>query len=68
MDKYFVNKNAQENGDHEVHKEGCLHMPERKNRIELGDFYNCLDAVKTAKEFYSKSDGCYYCSRACHTS
>jgi len=24
---YYVNTNAQANGDHEVHKEGCTKMP-----------------------------------------
>jgi hypothetical protein len=27
MSRYYVNKNAQENGDHEVHTTGCSFMP-----------------------------------------
>ncbi|MCB2200556.1 hypothetical protein KQI63_14195 [bacterium] len=67
MAKYYVNKNAQANGDHEVHKSGCTYMPEEQNRKYLGDYTNCQDAVKEAKKTYKQSNGCYYCSNACHT-
>lgn len=66
MAKYYVNDNAQSNGDHEVHKDGCAYMP-TKNTTYLGDFSSCKDAVKKAKDIYTKSNGCYYCSYECHT-
>jgi len=66
--KYYVNKNAQSNGDHEVHKENCDKLPELQNRIYLGDFSNCLSALKKAQEHYEQVDGCYYCSQECHKS
>jgi hypothetical protein len=68
MKYYYVNKNAQPNGDHEVHTGDCSHLPQPENRLYLGLFSNCKDAVKKAKETYSQSDGCYYCCNACHTS
>ncbi|GAI41041.1 unnamed protein product [marine sediment metagenome] len=52
--RYYVNKNAQDNGDHEVHEEGCEKMPEEENKLYLGDFSNCHDAVKEAKKHYHK--------------
>ena len=64
---YYVNKNAQSNGDHEVHKSGCEYMPSIENRLYLGDFINCHEAVREAKKHYSQSNGCYYCSYECHT-
>ena len=67
MAYYYVNKNAQSNGDHEVHKLGCSHMPLTENRIYLGDYPICAPAVREAKKYYSTSDGCYYCSKECHT-
>lgn len=67
MALYYVNKNAQDNGDHEVHTAECNWLPEEKNRLYLGSFTNCHDAVKEAKKHYSQSNGCYYCSLACHT-
>jgi len=65
MAKYYVNKDAQPTGEHEVHKLGCTWFP--SNTIYLGEYNKCSDAIKKAKEHYSKVDGCYYCSKECHT-
>ncbi len=67
MARYYVNKNAQSNGDHEVHKWGCSFLPLENNRKYLGDFPGCSGAVREAKKSYPKSNGCYYCSNECHT-
>ena len=67
MSAYYVNKNAQDNGDHEVHTPGCKYLPKPHNRIYLGDFASCGPAVTEAKKHYAQSNGCYYCSNACHT-
>ena len=68
MDSHYVNKNAQDNGDHEVHKEGCSYLPELQNRIYLGEYLYCSSAVEEAGKYYSQVNGCYYCARPCHTS
>jgi len=68
MDYYYVNKNAQANGDHEVHKITCSYLPTEANRLFLGHFSTCQEAVREAKKHYPQSNGCYYCSYACHTS
>lgn len=67
MARYYVNSRAQANGDHEVHREGCSRMPSVENRVYLGDFLSCGPAKQEAKKRYPQSDGCFYCSRACHT-
>ena len=67
MALYYVNKNAQSNGDHEVHKSDCDRMPNPENKIYLGDFTTCTPAVRKAKEYYEQSNGCAHCSSACHT-
>lgn len=67
MDFYYVNKNAQPNGEHEVHKSTCNHLPALENRISLGQFANCSDAKRKAKDHYVNVDGCYYCCPTCHT-
>lgn len=67
MKKYYVNKTAQSNGDHEVHNENCLFLPNIENRKYLGIFFSCEEAVREAKKEYSRSNGCYHCSNACHT-
>ena len=66
MKNYYVNMNAQTNGDHEVHAEGCYYMPSQKKY--LGSFSSCQGAVVEAKKTYSKSNGCYFCCNECHTS
>lgn len=66
MYDYYVNDRAQANGDHEVHKEGCIYMPSSKTY--LGKHASCASAVAAAKKIYSKSNGCRTCSTACHTS
>jgi hypothetical protein len=67
MGYYYVNKNAQRNGDHEVHKLGCAYMPAANNCLPLGYFSSCHGAVRKAAEYYPQVNGCYYCSYECHT-
>ncbi|WP_243300353.1 hypothetical protein [Bacillus litorisediminis] len=67
MKQYFVNKMAADNGDHEVHAEGCVNPPTEENRDYLGSFSNCEEAVKKAKQKYDKVDGCFHCCKECHT-
>ncbi len=67
MSSYYVNKNSQTTGEHEVHKSDCTFLPTSENRIYLGEFTNCKEAVKEAKKHYSNVDGCYYCSKECHS-
>ena len=67
METYYVNKNAQDNGDHEVHVSTCSRLPNAENRKYLGQFTTCKPAVKEAKNHYDQVNGCYYCSNDCHT-
>ena len=67
MASYYVNKNAQANGDHEVHRFSCSFLPAVENRKYLGEYDSCAPAVREAKKTYPQSNGCYYCSSACHT-
>ncbi len=69
MSRYYVNKNAQNNGDHEVHTAtGCPTPADEENRLYLGNFDSCHDAVVEAKKHYPQSNGCANCSLPCHTS
>ena len=67
MAMYYVNKNAQSNGDHEVHNSDCNYLPESQNLLRLGDFSTCRPAVEEAKKYYDQCNGCAYCTAACHT-
>ncbi|KVV14363.1 hypothetical protein ACRASX_02125 [Flavobacterium sp. TMP13] len=68
MKKYYVNKNAQSNGDHEVHTADCYYLPNVENRKYLGEFTSCSSAVLESKKTYRQSNGCKTCSLGCHTS
>jgi len=69
MPYFIVNKNAQPNGDHEVHNAttDCDWMPSMGNQLDLGDHTDCRGAVEEAKGTYPQSNGCRYCCPACHT-
>lgn len=69
MARYVVNRNAQSNGDHEVHNvdKDCSFLPDRHNRIDLGNHQNCSTAVAAARRYYAQVNGCFYCASACHT-
>lgn len=63
---YFVNDNAQANGDHEVHVGTCSWLTLAKSKTYLGYYANCKDAVSKARTIYTNVDGCAYCCSECH--
>ena len=73
MVNYYLNLNAQSNGDHEVHKETCHYYYMYKSGYNfelLGAFSNELEAVRYARIKHPtfKIDGCAYCCPAAHRS
>lgn len=71
MTNYYLNLNAQSNGDHEVHKESCYYyyMYKSGHNFELlGSFNNEIDAVNYAKIKHPeyKIDGCAHCCSKAH--
>lgn len=66
--KYYVNKVAQPNGDHEVHKATCGWLPNASNRLYLGDFVYSSSALREARKYYTHVDGCYFCCPEIHNS
>lgn len=69
MPSFCVNRNAQSNGDHEVHdiSANCSYLPDSVNRLALGDYATCHGAVQAAKAYYRQVNGCYYCASARNT-
>ena len=63
---YYVNKNAQTSGEHEVHCSTCEHLPNVENRLFLGSFATSKEAVKEAEKFYTIVDGCAFCCPGSH--
>lgn len=66
--RYYVNTKTDDQGDHEVHNSTCKKLPLSSNRIDLGDHSSCRPAVIAAKRHYDTANGCFWCSRPCHTS
>ena len=68
-----MNRQFQPNGDLEVHclDKPCPKSPSIENRIILGNFNNCYNAIAFARQMYPQYtkniDGCYYCCNECHT-
>jgi hypothetical protein len=67
MASYYVNKNKQTNGDREVHRDDCQWLPNTQNRLYLGEYNHCADAVREANRHYPQVNGCATCSAQCHT-
>jgi hypothetical protein len=67
--EYVVNRKAQANGDHEVHRmDTCKMLPASENRDPLGVLNGCRSAVIAAKvKGYARANGCAWCSPECHT-
>ena len=66
MARFYVSRRVHESGNHKVHTSGCPQLPNRYNRIYLGNFHACQPAVQHAYTHYRQVDGCYYCCRPCH--
>jgi len=61
MPRYFVSKELQINGEHEVHREDCSLIPEKENCIFLGNYMSSETAVGVAENFYDNVQSCYQC-------
>ncbi len=68
MDKFYISKFSETNGDYDVHKADCLFLPSEKHRFFLGSFDKCSEAIKKGKEIFDKPNGCYFCILNCHIS
>lgn len=70
MPNYICNKNADDKGRHEIHESTCSHLPLPQNRITVGSFINCRQAIEHMERVNAgkgfKFDGCYYCCYPCH--
>ncbi len=66
MELYYVSVNAQKTGEHEVHSWLCSSLPNVNNRILVGSFDGCKDALKAAKKIFPQVDGCARCSPECN--
>jgi hypothetical protein len=71
MNNYYLNKNAQSNGDHEIHKESCYYYYMYRGGFNFeffGAFATEFEAIRYARSKYPylKIDGCAYCCPSIH--
>ena len=67
MPYYYVNTGKDKDGHNEVHVEGCSWLPSVLNRDYLGNYSNCRPAVTEAISRGYNANGCFHCSKPCHT-
>ena len=66
MNWYYLEVNTDKGAKYnEIHKEDCKFMPKKENRIFLGHFSNCEDALKKAGNHFP--NGFHVCPRCCQT-
>lgn len=70
MEDFYINKNEQPNGDHEVHRPTCYWMPSVLNREYLGRFAGSHGAILYAGILHPSwhINGCIHCCPESHTS
>ncbi len=67
LSRYFVNRVAQPNGDHELHLDGCFLRTQPRNRVELGELASPDEAIAAARAAgYVAVDGCRFCLPTVH--
>lgn len=68
MPSYYVNRQPQSTGEHEVHEHNCPHGAAATNRADLGFHTSCHTAVTAAGlAGFKNVDGCGHCCAACNT-
>lgn len=66
---YYFNTITDSKGNHEVHTQECIFLPSEGTRKRIGMESNCQNAIASAKRDNPGKtfDGCFYCSKECHT-
>jgi hypothetical protein len=68
MAEFYVEINAQSNGDHVVHTADCSLLPSKETVHYLGSISNTKSAVKKAAELLRlPANGCSHCTVAYQT-
>jgi hypothetical protein len=61
MAEFYVEKAAQSNGGHIVHKSNCSVLPSQDAVIYLGAISNSGSALKKAGQTFKQIDSCSHC-------
>ncbi len=66
MINYYISTDKDYSMGHGIHQEDCNHMPLIKNRIYLGSFYNCRQAMRLTKLTFQNCYPCEFCMSDCN--
>jgi len=66
MMKFYVNKESESCGRHEVHRAGCIYLPAPEGALYLGKLASSFSAVAAARKMYHRINGCCHCAPECH--
>lgn len=61
MDEFFVEKSANESGEHVVHRDGCPSLPAKDALHLIGVRSNTEAPLKEAANWFTKSAACPEC-------
>ncbi len=61
MTNYYVNNNAQNDGCHEIHREGCVCLQKIVSKTDLGLHNTCESALVKARKYFAYVNGCANC-------
>lgn len=64
MAEFYIETNAQPNGDHYVHFANCTLLPAKDAIHYLGSIASSASAIKRASEYFKNACGCPQCAPA----
>ena len=67
MAEFYIETNAQPNGDHIVHNAACSLLPAKDSIRYLGSIASATSAMKRAAESFKHVNGCPQCTTASHS-
>jgi hypothetical protein len=61
MPYYYLDTRQMSNGEYDIHRSTCHHLPCCSNRVEIGSFPNSKEALAEAQKIYPEAACCYLC-------
>ena len=58
---FYVNTAPDDNGYHYLHRQGCKHMPDKKDALFIGTLYTLNQGLTIARMSFKKVKPCIKC-------
>lgn len=65
---YYADKEAYDDGDHEIHREDCPKLPAMERLVPIGEHRFGFQAMKEARKHFIQVNGCSDCMSFYHSS